>query len=357
MNRSQLHAKQRAKRCHNDQMAATPKHSRRTHWSTATEALQPAIWGPAGQSSDRFNGTARRAAQEIRLPPFPEESTNTPGRRVSTNAPQMPPPVGPCSLPGPPAAVPACEQGSRSARAADGSGGANPTRAAKRERTHLAVRRFPRSEPAASTACGRYSCVLPSCTWKAGTIRGSPGGGNLVEIFRGGGSPAGSGRADFLPALFYFDSRTAPGCALTAPAPPPPRGHPCPGPRRTSLCREGARRALTSRREAARGGRSPPRDPTAGPLRGLHWAGRAAPLGDLRSFPAPAHGERFAPEPPRPGPGPARRARTREGTTGGPSSPPRGLPRPARAPRPDPTDGRREGGRESPRVGENDKRP
>lgn len=263
---------------------------------------------------------------------------------MSTNAPQMPPPVGPCSLPGPPAAVPACEQGSRSARAADGSGGANPTRAAKRERTHLAVRRFPRSEPAASTACGRYSCVLPSCTWKAGTIRGSPGGGNLVEIFRGGGSPAGSGRADFLPALFYFDSRTAPGCALTAPAPPPPRGHPCPGPRRTSLCREGARRALTSRREAARGGRSPPRDPTAGPLRGLHWAGRAAPLGDLRSFPAPAHGERFAPEPARPGPGPARRARTREGTTGGPSSPPRGLPRPARAPRPDPTNGRREGG-------------
>lgn len=200
-----------------------------------------------------------------------------------------------------------------------------------------------------NAARGRYSCPLPSRTWKAGTIRGSPGGGDLVEIFRGGGSPAGSGRADSLPALFYFDSRTAPGCALAAPAPPPPRGHPCPGPRRTSLCREGARRALTSRREAARGGRgggSPPRDPTTGPLRGLDRAGRAAPLGDLRSFPSPARGERFAPEPPRSGPGPARRVRAREGTAGGPSPPPRGLPRPARAPRPDPTDGRTDGGRE-----------
>lgn len=173
--------------------------------------------------------------------------------------------------------MPLSEQRSRSARAADGSGGANPSRArmSSGEGAHaLGGTPVPSLRARCNAARGRYSCPLPSRTWKAGTIRGSPGGGDLVEIFRGGGSPAGSGRADSLPALFYFDSRTAPGCALAAPAPPPPRGHPCPGPRRTSLCREGARRALTSRREAARGGRGGgPRPGTPRRARSEGWTG------------------------------------------------------------------------------------
>lgn len=249
------------------------------------------------------------------LLPEPPIATEGPTQRTGgiPNATAMPPArTGlACSL----VPVRGPEERAAGPQAEDGVTGGDPKDQGGSSHT---AQHVPHSDPNALCPGG----LAARCTWVQGhrqyaALRAEGISPRLSGAGSSGACPGGSERADSLPALFHFHSRTVPGRKPPPQTPPsPPAARPHPPPRGAVAAPAPAELSAAAPGEQGGGGsaggvpapgpprwaRSPPphlpsRRRSGGeagqgkqaPGWGWGW-GRAAPPGDLRSLPAPSEG-------------------------------------------------------------------